>query len=160
MTTEFPPYGRFTTYGDAQTQALRLGCNGIHGGLQRETARHSLDAPLMNTRSRIELTALHGLASEAPFAPAAVLSHAAALLGIAIPDPRWAESLALVKRHVQFTRRTVHAGEPVQVAGQSFMRLHVVNSGVFKTETLAHDGREQIVGLHFKGDWIGLDGMR
>ncbi len=86
-------------------------------------------------------------------------AQAPVLLGIEISDPRWGESLALVKRHLQFTRRTVHAGDPVQVAGQTFSRLHVVNSGAFKTVTLATDGREQIVGLHFKGDWIGFDGV-
>jgi CRP/FNR family transcriptional regulator len=114
----------------------------------------------MNTPGRLELTALEGSPSDLPFAPGAVLSRAASvLLGIEIPDPRWGESLALIKRHLQFTRRTVHAGDPVQVAGQTFSRLHVVNSGVFKTVTSARDGREQIVGLHFKGDWIGFDGV-
>ncbi len=81
------------------------------------------------------------------------------LLGIEIPDPQWGEALVLVKRHMAFTRRTVHAGDAVQASGQAFFRLHVVNSGVFKTVTSASDGREQIVGLHFKGDWIGFDGM-
>jgi CRP/FNR family transcriptional regulator, anaerobic regulatory protein len=34
-----------------------------------------------------------------------------------------------------------------------------VNSGFFKVVNLAPDGREQVVGLHFKGDWLGFDGI-
>ncbi len=75
------------------------------------------------------------------------------------PHQRWRESLALIERHVSFTRRTVHVGDAVQVAGEAFTSLHVVNAGVFKTVNQAPDGREQMVALHFKGDWIGFDGI-
>jgi CRP/FNR family transcriptional regulator len=75
------------------------------------------------------------------------------------PEQRWRESLALIERHVPFTRRTVHAGDAVQSAGDTFTSLLIVNAGVFKTVNLAADGREQVVGLHFKGDWIGFDGI-
>jgi CRP/FNR family transcriptional regulator, anaerobic regulatory protein len=34
-----------------------------------------------------------------------------------------------------------------------------VNSGFFKIVNSAADGREQVVGLHFKGDWLGFDGI-
>ena len=74
-------------------------------------------------------------------------------------DPRWRESLALVERHVPVLRRTVHAGDALQMAGREFSCLHIVNSGAVKTVNLAADGREQVVGLHFKGDWIGFDGI-
>ena len=73
------------------------------------------------------------------------------------PDPSWRESLALVERHVAFVRRTVHVGDAVQMAGREFTCLHLVNSGAVKTVNRAADGREQVVGLHFKGDWIGFD---
>jgi CRP/FNR family transcriptional regulator len=81
------------------------------------------------------------------------------LRGIASPGDRWRESLGLIEHHLSFTRRTVHAGEAVQAAGDPFACLHIVNSGAFKTVNLADDGREQVVGLHFKGDWIGFDGV-
>jgi CRP/FNR family transcriptional regulator len=35
----------------------------------------------------------------------------------------------------------------------------VLNSGFFKIVNMASDGREQVVGLHFKGDWLGFDGI-
>ena len=82
-----------------------------------------------------------------------------ALRSVEAPSQRWRESLALIERHVPFTRRTVHAGDSVQGAGEPFTSLHIVNAGVFKTVNLAPDGREQMVGLHFKGDWIGFDGI-
>ena len=47
----------------------------------------------------------------------------------------------------------------MQASGELFTSLHIINSGVFKTVNLAQDGREQVVGLHFKGDWIGFDGI-
>jgi len=31
--------------------------------------------------------------------------------------------------------------------------------GFFKIVNMAADGREQVVGLHFKGDWLGFDGI-
>ncbi len=44
--------------------------------------------------------------------------------------------------------------------GSSSACLYIVNSGFFKMVNLSGEGREQVVGLHFKGDWMGLDGHR
>jgi CRP/FNR family transcriptional regulator len=75
------------------------------------------------------------------------------------PTSRWREALALVEQAVPFTRRIVHAGDAVQVGGQQFSHLHLINAGVFKTVNNAADGRGQVVGLHFRGDWLGFDGI-
>ena len=72
---------------------------------------------------------------------------------------RIADTLRLLQDHVVITRRIVHAGDSVYQAGESFDTLHVINSGFFKTINFAADGREQVVGLHFKGDWLGFDGI-
>jgi CRP/FNR family transcriptional regulator len=72
---------------------------------------------------------------------------------------RWRESLALVERSTPFTRRIVHAGDAVYAGGQGFTHLHLINAGVFKTVNNAADGRGQVVGLHFRGDWLGFDGI-
>lgn len=99
-------------------------------------------------------------APQAPFfGPTHSVAAPRLLRSVEAPNQRWRESLALVERHVAFTRRTVHAGDLVQVAGEAFAVLQIVNSGVFKTVSLSADGREQVVGLHFKGDWIGFDGI-
>jgi CRP/FNR family transcriptional regulator len=72
---------------------------------------------------------------------------------------RIAEMLQLLQDSLPIQRRIVHAGDTVYQVGQPFHCLHVVNSGFFKMVNLSGEGREQVVGLHFKGDWLGLDGI-
>ena len=72
---------------------------------------------------------------------------------------RIAGMLARLEAEVPLTRRVLHTGEPVYRAGERFEALHVVHAGMFKTVNVAPDGREQVVGLHFKGDWLGFDGI-
>jgi len=56
-------------------------------------------------------------------------------------------------------RRVVHAGDVIYQAGESFGNLYILNSGFFKVVNLSADGREQVVGLKFRGDWLGFDGI-
>jgi len=72
---------------------------------------------------------------------------------------RITESLRLLQAQVPMTRRIVHAGDSLYTAGQPFTQLHIVNTGCFKGLSLCADGREQVTGLHFRGDWLGLDGI-
>ena len=37
--------------------------------------------------------------------------------------------------------------------------LYILNAGFFKIVKLAADGREQVVSLKFRGDWMGFDGI-
>ncbi|MGH6648268.1 Crp/Fnr family transcriptional regulator [Aquabacterium sp.] len=69
------------------------------------------------------------------------------------------DSLHLVKASVPVQHRLVHTGDRIYEAGQPFKYLYVLNSGIFKTLNTSQDGREQVVGLHFKGDWLGFDGI-
>lgn len=71
----------------------------------------------------------------------------------------WSDSLALVQRSLPYARRMVHAGDAIYEDGEPFARLHVINSGQFKTVNSTADGRGQVVGLHFRGDWLGFDGI-
>jgi CRP/FNR family transcriptional regulator, anaerobic regulatory protein len=72
---------------------------------------------------------------------------------------RIAGTLALVAAHVPVHRRLAHAGERVYSAGSRFESLYIVHAGFFKIINLASDGREQLAGLQFKGDWLGFDGI-
>lgn len=72
---------------------------------------------------------------------------------------RIADSLRLIEEHLPIQRRVVHAGEAIYQAGEDFTHLHIMNSGFVKIVNLSQDGREQVVGLHFRGDWLGLDGI-
>jgi len=72
---------------------------------------------------------------------------------------RIADMLRIVQEALPIQRRIVHAGESVYQVGQAFGCLYIVNTGFFKMVNLSGEGREQVVGLHFKGDWMGLDGI-
>lgn len=70
-----------------------------------------------------------------------------------------AQSLELIREHLPLRKRILHAGETVYQAGDRFVQLHIIHSGCFKVVNLAADGRERVVALHFKGDWLGFDGI-
>ena len=70
-----------------------------------------------------------------------------------------AEALKLLNERLVPRRRVVHAGDVVYSAGERFGALYVLNSGSFKMVNLAADGREQVVSLKFRGDWLGFDGI-
>jgi CRP/FNR family transcriptional regulator len=72
---------------------------------------------------------------------------------------RIAEMLKLLADKLPLQRRVVREGDAIYQAGERFTQLFVVNSGFFKIVNGAADGREQVVGLHFKGDWLGFDGI-
>jgi CRP/FNR family transcriptional regulator, anaerobic regulatory protein len=72
---------------------------------------------------------------------------------------RIVRTLALLEAQLPMVRRVLHAGDTVYHCGDALGSLYVVHSGLFKTVNLAPDGREQVVGLHFKGDWLGFDGI-
>jgi len=72
---------------------------------------------------------------------------------------RIAQRLGLVDASVAVQRRLLRAGDLVHQAGQRFTHLYVANTGAYKIVNLTRDGREQIVSLKFRGDWLGLDGM-
>jgi CRP/FNR family transcriptional regulator, anaerobic regulatory protein len=72
---------------------------------------------------------------------------------------RLAEMLALVAERVPLQRRVVHTGETVYRCGDDFTQLFVLNTGCFKIVNSAADGRAQVVGLQFRGDWLGFDGI-
>ena len=72
---------------------------------------------------------------------------------------RIARTLQLVAATLAPQRRVVHAGEVICRAGQRFEQLHLLNTGFAKLVHAAADGREQVVALKFRGDWIGFDGL-
>jgi CRP/FNR family transcriptional regulator len=72
---------------------------------------------------------------------------------------RIADMLKLLGETLQPARRLVHAGDVIYRAGERFQNLYVLNSGFCKVVNLSADGREQVVGLKFRGDWLGFDGI-
>ncbi|CAN7702858.1 Crp/Fnr family transcriptional regulator [Pseudorhodoferax sp. LjRoot39] len=70
-----------------------------------------------------------------------------------------AQTLELLTSALVPQRRLVHAGDSIYQAGQPFESLYILNSGFVKIVNLSADGREQVVGLKFRGDWMGFDGI-
>ncbi len=50
-------------------------------------------------------------------------------------------------------------GQTLFSPGDKFTYVYAVQSGVFKSFLLQHDGREQVSGFSMKGDVLGLDGL-
>lgn len=72
---------------------------------------------------------------------------------------RITDGLQLLASTLDPGRRIVRAGESIYHAGQPFSHLYILNSGIFKLLTVSAEGREQVVGLRFRGDWLGFAGI-
>ena len=71
---------------------------------------------------------------------------------------RIADALALMEQCLPVRRRMLRAGDTV-TRPENTLPACVIHSGFFKLVSLSADGREQVVALHFKGDWLGFDGI-
>ncbi len=60
----------------------------------------------------------------------------------------------IIKRSQNFSR-----GQPLFDSDTLFKSIFVVRSGSFKTTVQAKDGREQVTGFYFPGEFIGLDAI-
>jgi CRP/FNR family transcriptional regulator, anaerobic regulatory protein len=69
------------------------------------------------------------------------------------------DTLKLLSETIRPQRRVVRAGETIYQAGDPFANLYVLNAGFCKITTVSPDGREQVVSLKFRGDWLGFDGI-
>ncbi|HSC65808.1 MAG TPA: Crp/Fnr family transcriptional regulator [Caldimonas sp.] len=70
-----------------------------------------------------------------------------------------ADTLHLLQERLAPRRRVVHAGDLVYGAGERFANLYILNAGFFKMVNVSADGREQVVSIKFRGDWLGFDGI-
>lgn len=93
----------------------------------------------------------------------AAISHKTApalpIAGSACAGQHTADTLKLLCEQLKPQRRVVHTGDVIYQAGERFGNLYILNSGFFKIVNLTADGREQLVGLKFRGDWLGFDGI-
>ncbi|MEO6745606.1 MAG: Crp/Fnr family transcriptional regulator [Caldimonas sp.] len=112
---------------------------------------------------RLALPAAGDMLRPAPPNSAAALAASAPSAVTHTPDAsiaqRIADTLQLVDDALAPQRRVVHAGDPIYRAGDRFGHLYLLNSGLAKVVGLSADGREQVVGLKFRGDWLGFDGI-
>lgn len=76
-----------------------------------------------------------------------------------VASKRINRQLALLAATAPISRRVVRCGDRLYHAVDRFDRLFVVNAGICKSVSLTPDGREQVVAVHFKGDWLGVSGI-
>jgi CRP/FNR family transcriptional regulator len=97
--------------------------------------------------------------------PARTLSCDVAACGVGAPAAEagaWqhtAQTLSLLHAALAPRPRLLHAGDFVYQAGERFSSLYILNSGVYKIVNVSADGREHVVGLRFRGDWLGFDSI-
>ena len=90
----------------------------------------------------------------------APVARAAAVPASGVANPgRIADMLAVLNDTLEPQRRVVHTGDVVYRGGERFGCLYILNSGLFKIVNQSFDGREQVVGFKFRGDWLGFDGI-
>ncbi len=70
-----------------------------------------------------------------------------------------AEALKLLNENLAPRRRAVRAGEVIHRTGDRFEALYLLTSGHVKIVSLSPEGRQQIVGMKFRGDWLGFDAI-
>lgn len=74
-------------------------------------------------------------------------------------DRRIGELMQLLDDQLAPQRRVIRAGDVLHRCGDRFDSLLVLNAGFVKIATFTADGREQVVGLKLRGDWLGFDGI-
>jgi CRP/FNR family transcriptional regulator len=86
--------------------------------------------------------------------------HSIAKLASPAPEPgRLSAVLNQLSAQLPVERRMLKAGQFVYRAGQPFGCLFVINAGYVKVVNNSPDGRGKVVGLHFRGGWLGFDGI-
>ena len=103
-------------------------------------------------RRRATPNASRAAAISAAVVPAAVATCAA-------PAGAAADLLQAMGNTLALKRRVVHAGDLVHRGGEHFGCVYILNSGLLKIVNPSPDGREQVIGFKFRGDWFGFDGM-
>src|SRR5512142_318973 len=56
-------------------------------------------------------------------------------------------------------RRRCHAGHHLYRQGQPFHEIFVVETGSFKVQDLAEDGREKVTAFKLRGDHLGVESI-
>jgi diguanylate cyclase (GGDEF)-like protein/PAS domain S-box-containing protein len=67
--------------------------------------------------------------------------------------------LDLLERELPVLRRVLKAGDTLYRAGDKFRDIHVLRVGLCKLSGYCAEGREDLITILFKGDWLGFDGL-
>lgn len=67
--------------------------------------------------------------------------------------------LELLEHELPVLRRVLRAGDTLYRAGEKFRDIHILGAGLCKLYGLSAEGREELITMLFKGDWLGFDGL-
>jgi len=77
--------------------------------------------------------------------------------------PAWVEpavsGMDMLERDVPLLHRVLRAGESIYRAGEKFRDIHILRVGLCKLYSVSAVGREDLITMMFKGDWLGFDGL-
>ncbi len=75
------------------------------------------------------------------------------------PQQRMLEVMRIIRDVIQPAAKVVRSGDMIFRASLPFTAVYLINAGAFKLVSRSLDGREQIVSLKFRGDWLGFSGI-
>ena len=87
-----------------------------------------------------------------------VVCQDCALYHLCLPLGLHRDDLVLLDK-VAKRRQSYKRKQDLFTTNDDFSALYVVRSGSFKTTILATNGREQVTGFYFPGEFIGLDAI-
>lgn len=67
--------------------------------------------------------------------------------------------LELLERELPVLRRVLKAGDTIYRAGDRFRDIHVLRVGICKLSGYCAEGREDLITVLLRGDWLGFDGV-
>lgn len=67
--------------------------------------------------------------------------------------------LELLEQELPLHRRVLRQGDTLYRAGDKFRDVHVLRVGLCKLTGFCAEGREDLITVLFKGDWLGFDGL-
>lgn len=75
-----------------------------------------------------------------------------------VADPGVGE-LDMLERDLPLLRRVLRPGDSIYRVGERFRDVHILNVGLCKLYSLSPEGREELITMMFRGDWLGFDGL-
>ncbi|HEY9108901.1 MAG TPA: diguanylate cyclase [Roseateles sp.] len=77
----------------------------------------------------------------------------------AAPEAATMTAMDVLERELPVLRRVLKPGDTLYRAGDKFKEVHILRVGLCKLTGYCAEGREDLITILFKGDWLGFDGL-
>jgi diguanylate cyclase (GGDEF)-like protein/PAS domain S-box-containing protein len=75
------------------------------------------------------------------------------------PGEAGMSAMDILERELPVLRRVLKPGNALYRAGDKFTEVHILRVGLCKLTGYCAEGREDLITILFKGDWLGFDGL-